>query len=90
MADLFCQNGYKMLRWQKERIANKMSENFYLSKALLFGIGCANLHTNVESARGPESATGRLFFQNRLYNLLDVQYPDSLFTYSYREQRLWW
>ena len=89
IADFFCRNGYKMLRWQKERIANKMSENSHLSKALLFGIGCANLHTNVESAGGPESAMGRSFFQNRLYDLLDVQHSDSLFIYNYREQRLW-
>ena len=87
MAYLFCRNGYKVLRWQKERVANKISENFHLSKALLFGIGCASLRIDVESLGGPKSVMGRSCFQHKLHNFLDAHCPVSLFVYNYHERK---
>ena len=89
IADLFCRNGYKVLRWQKERVANKISENFHLSKAPLFGIGYASLHIGVESLGGLKSVMGRSYFQHILHNFLDTYCPVSLFIYNYREQKPW-
>ena len=89
MADLFCRNGYKILRWQKERVANKISENFHLSKALLFGIGCASLRIDVELLGGPKSVMGRSCFQHKLHNFLDAHCPVSLFVYNYHERKPW-
>ena len=89
IARLFSDNGYKALHWERNNIANQIRTNFYLSRPLLTGIEHANLYSDMESVAGPNSVKGHPFYAYKLYNLLDLQYPSSLFIYNYRNKKSW-
>ena len=86
---LFDDNSYKSLHWDSNRIANRIRRNFYLSQPLLSGIKDVNIYSDMESIMGDSSIEAHPFYAYRLFPLLDLQYPNSLFIYNYRVKNEW-
>lgn len=89
ICELFKIDGYTSLHWEKNHIANTIRKNFYLFKPLLSGLRKVNVYSDMESLAGPTASTGHPFYAYRLYPLLDLQYPNSLFIYNYRDKSHW-
>ena len=86
---LFNDNSYTSLHWDSNGIANSIRRNFYLSQSLLSGIKDANVYSDMESIMGDSSIEAHPFYAYRLFPLLDLQYPNSLFIYNYRDKNEW-
>ena len=67
------------------RIAETMLKNLRISQPLLTGIDTANIYSDMEYVH----KNGEFFYGHRLFPILDLQYPGSLFIFNTRNLESW-
>ena len=82
---LFRIDGYSAMHWKGGRIAETMLKNMRMSQPLLEGIDKANVYSDMEYLHND----GEFFYGHRLFPILDLQYPGSLFIFNTRNLESW-
>ena len=82
---LFRVDGYAAMHWKGGRIAETMLKNLRMSQPLLTGIDTANVYSDMEYLH----KDGEFFYGHRLFPILDLQYPGSLFIFNTRNLESW-
>ena len=82
---LFRIDGYRAIHWKGGRIADTMLKNLRTSQPLLTGIDKSNVYSDMECLH----KNGEFFYGHRLFPILDLQYPGSLFIFNTRNLESW-
>ena len=82
---LFKVDGYKSIHWKGGRIAETMLKNMRMSQPLLKGIESASVYSDMEYLHDD----GEFFYGHRLFPILDLQYPGSIFIFNTRNLDSW-
>ena len=82
---LFKVDGYKSIHWKGGHIAETMLHNMRISQPLLQGIDNALVYSDMEYVHDD----GEFFYGHRLFPILDLQYPGSIFIFNTRNLESW-
>ena len=82
---LFRIDRYRAMHCKGGRIAETMLKNLRISQPLLTGIDTANIYSDMEYVH----KNGEFFYGHRLFPILDLQYPGSLFIFNTRNLESW-
>ena len=82
---LFKIDGYKSKKKKKGRIAERMLKNMRMSQPLLKGIDRKSVYSDMEYLHDD----GEFFYGHRLFPILDLQYPGSIFIFNTRNLDSW-
>ena len=82
---LFKIDGYKSIHWKGGQIAETMLRNMRMSQPLLKGIDKASVYSDMEYVHDD----GEFFYGHRLFPILDLQYPGSIFIFNTRNLESW-
>ena len=82
---LFKIDGYKSIHWKGGRIAETMLKNMRMSQPLLKGLESASVYSDMEFLHDD----GEFFYGHRLFPILDLQYPGSIFIFNTRNLDSW-
>ena len=82
---LFRIDGYRGMHCKGGRIAETMLKNMRISQPLLQGLDTAHVYSDMEYLH----KDGEFFYGNRLFPILDLQYPGSLFIFNTRNLESW-
>jgi hypothetical protein len=82
--DYFRKNNYKSIHWDKGNLAKMMINNYNKNKKLLNGIDDYDFYSDMEFISNNEIIEAYKF-----YELLDNQYPNSLFILNKRNKDRW-
>ena len=82
---LFKIDRYRAMHCKGGRIAETMLKNLRISQPLLTGIDTANIYSDMEYLH----KNGEFFYGHRLFPILDLQYPGSLFIFNTRNLESW-